>query len=85
LEGGARARGLDLRDLSVVLPPGSFWLHDSLCSTTDGHDFCDTIERASGLAPITRTMVPASPSLPGADYTSSSVELVLERVTAAKE
>jgi hypothetical protein len=85
VQGGAVARGLAVGDGPIPLPVGSYWLHDSLCSTTDGHAFCETIERASRFTPIARTEVPASPSSPGFDYTSASVELVLERVVVGEE
>lgn len=64
------------RDLTT-LPHTVVWYRSSLCTTSEGHDYCDAVEARYRLTPIVTTDLPARASMEGLGYDDGTVHVGL--------
>src|SRR6185436_5639957 len=84
--GGSRpAVAIDLhqaRTVDAALSPAAclYYVHSSLCSTTEGRPACDTIERRLTLAPIARASFVGAREFDIFSHDTDPVETMIARV-----
>jgi hypothetical protein len=79
------AVAMDLRQpwtIEAAFSPGPcvYYVHSSLCSTTDGRPKCEAIERRLTLVPIARASFAVAPEFETFSHDSDTVETIIERV-----
>jgi hypothetical protein len=57
-----------------------FYVHTSVCSTSEGRDFCERFERRYAMTKLREVVLPAVPSMVGLGYDVAWVRVALYRV-----
>lgn len=81
---GLRALSLDITDAPPDLRafgPGTWYYRSSLCAAPTAQAWCDALERAHRLQPVSTAEIPAVPSMRHLTYATPRVRVGLYRIT----